>query len=79
MEEKPKGPELRIYLAYDLKAYFGVGTSGAIRVGTGLSGREYPLWRPEPRAEVRGSGILSGQPAPALQAAGAVCATVPAL
>jgi hypothetical protein len=78
-EEKRNPPKLRIYLAYDLAAYSGASVHVATRVGTGLSGREYALRLAEPRAEVLASEILCGRPAQALEAAGAVCAIVPAL
>jgi hypothetical protein len=72
-EEKRNVNELIIYLAYDLAAYSGEGSPGATRVGTELSGREYMLKQGEPSAQtVRAS-------APALQTAGAVCATAQAL
>ncbi len=79
-EEKCKVPELVIYLAYDLAAYYGAGLPSATRVGTGPLGREYTLWPPEPSAQaVRASALLPGLSAPALQTVGAVCATAQAL
>jgi hypothetical protein len=79
-EEKRNIPELRIYLAYDLAAYYGTGFHGITRVGTGLSGREYTLRPPLPSAQtVRASAMLCRLPAPVLQTAGAVCATAQAL
>ncbi len=74
-EEKRNVAELRIYFAYDLAAYYGVGLQGATRVGTGHSGREYTLRPLEPSAQaVRASAAsLHRLPAPALQAAGAAC------
>ena len=79
-EEKPKVPELRIYLAYNLAAYYGEGLKGATRVGTGLSGREYTIRPTEPNAQtVRASAMIRWFPVPALQTAGAVCATAQAL
>jgi hypothetical protein len=44
-EEKRNIPELRIYLAYDLAAYYGTGSHSATRVGTEFPGHEYTLRR----------------------------------
>ena len=77
-EEKRNILELKIYLAYDLTDYYETGAHGATRVGTGLSVREYTLQSPALGTQtVRGSAMLRGFrfPAPALQTAGAVCAT----
>jgi hypothetical protein len=69
--EKAKVPELIIYLAYDLAAYYGAGAYGATRVSTVVSGGEYALQNLERNAQtVRASSMLLGLPALDLQAAG---------
>ncbi len=79
-EEKRKVPELHICLAYDLAKYYGAGSDGVSRVGMVFSGRQYALQYPALDAPtVRAPTILRGLHAPALQAAGAVCATAQAL
>ena len=71
-EEKPKIPELRIYLYYGLAAYPGKGLSVATRVGTGLSGREYALQSAAPNAQrAWAPEMLRELPAHALQTADA--------
>jgi len=79
-EEKRKVPGLTIYLAYDLAAYYGAGSLGATLVGTGLSGREYTLQRPERNAKtVRDCAMLLRLPALDLMTAGTACAPAPVL
>ncbi len=79
-EERRNGPELKIYLAYNLAAYFGASLHSATKVGTVLSEKEYVLQPPEPNSQtVWASASLPRLPAPGLLTAGAICAAAPIL
>jgi hypothetical protein len=79
-EEKPKVPELIIYLACDLPAYSRAVKHGVTRVSTQLSGREYTLRPLRSKAQTAwGSPSLRALSAPALQTAAGPSALLPKL